>query len=98
MPAYVIAICEGPVRDPAAMARYSEMNRASAGKLAAQIKPLALYGALETLEGPAPEAVVLVEFPSVEAARAWYNSPEYQAAIPYRQRAADYRIMLVEGL
>lgn len=98
MPAYLIVTREGPVRDPAAMARYSEMNRASAGKFSSQLKPLAVYGATETLEGEAPDGVILLEFPTVEAAKAWYNSPEYQAALPHRQRAADYRVVLVQGL
>lgn len=97
MSVYVIVTREGPVRDAAALARYSEMNRASAGKFTA-LKPLAIYGATETWEGAAPDGVLLLEFPTVEAARAWYNSPEYQAAIPFRQRAADYRILMVQGL
>jgi uncharacterized protein (DUF1330 family) len=44
-------------------------------------------GANETLEGEwEPHRIVLLEFPSVEQARAWYDSPEYQAIIPLRQR------------
>lgn len=97
MSVYVIVTREGPVRDAAALARYSEMNRASAGKFTT-IRPLAVYGATEAFEGEAPDGVVLIEFPTAEDARAWYNSPEYQAAIPFRQRAADYRIVMVQGL
>jgi uncharacterized protein (DUF1330 family) len=49
----------------------------------------------ETLSGQwdAP-GVALVRFPSVEAARAWYNSPEYQALAPLRASAADMDIAL----
>lgn len=49
----------------------------------------------ETLAGQwdAP-GVALVRFPTVEAARAWYNSPEYRALAPLRAAAADMDIAL----
>lgn len=96
MPAYLIAQREGPVRDEAAMAEYQRMNRENQGEF--KLKPLAVYGATDALEGDAPDGTIIIEFPSVEEARAWYNSPAYQAAIPFRQKAADYRIFIVEGL
>lgn len=96
MPAYLIAQREGPVRDEAAMAEYQRMNRENPGDF--KLKPLAVYGATDALEGDAPDGTIIIEFPSVEEARAWYNSPGYQAAIPFRQKAADYRIFIVEGL
>jgi hypothetical protein len=40
----------------------------------------------------------LAVYGAMEEARAWYQSPAYQAAIPYRQQAADYRVIFVEGL
>ncbi len=62
------------------------------------VKPLALYGAIETLEGPPIEGAVIVEFPSLEEARAWYQSPSYQAAVQHRFKAGDYRVFMTEGL
>jgi uncharacterized protein (DUF1330 family) len=62
------------------------------------MKPLVVYGKMEVLEGQAPDGIVMLQFPSVVAARAWYQSPDYQAAIPHRQKAADYRAVIVEGL
>jgi uncharacterized protein (DUF1330 family) len=51
----------------------------------------------ETLAGTWDAAgVALVRFPSAEAARAWYNSPEYQALAPLRSSAADMDIALFE--
>jgi uncharacterized protein (DUF1330 family) len=47
-------------------------------------------GQAETLEGTPPHRLVVIEFPSVEQARAWYDSPEYQAILPIR--AAHSRI------
>jgi uncharacterized protein (DUF1330 family) len=62
------------------------------------LKPLALYGRHEVLEGPAIEGAVILEFPSVEAARTYYNSPGYQEAVQHRFLGADYRVFIVEGV
>ena len=98
MAAYVIVIRNEPVRDEAAMAEYQRMNRETANEFSAKLTPLVLYGAVEALEGPKPDGVIVLRFPTVEDAKAWYNSPAYQASLPYRKRAADYRAMLVQGL
>ena len=45
---------------------------------------------------PADRLVVL-EFPSMEQARAWYDSPEYQEVAPIRQAASRGRAVIVEG-
>jgi uncharacterized protein (DUF1330 family) len=62
------------------------------------VRPLALYGAIQTLEGPQIEGAVIAEFPTMEAALAWYNSPAYQQARQHRFKAGDYRVFLTEGL
>jgi uncharacterized protein (DUF1330 family) len=41
---------------------------------------------------------VIVGFPSLAAARAWYDSPEYSEIIPIRERAIDANIVLVRDL
>ncbi|MET1063429.1 MAG: DUF1330 domain-containing protein, partial [Arthrobacter sp.] len=51
-----------------------------------------------TLEGTPLDGVLVNEFPTVEDALAWYNSPAYQAALPHRQAAADYRVLIVQGV
>ncbi len=96
MPAYIIAIRRHPVRDADAMAEYQRRTRAMAGDF--KLIPRVVYGAVEPLEGAAPDGVVVIEFPTVEDARAWYEDGDYQAAIPYRRRAADYDMFIVEGL
>lgn len=63
-----------------------------------QVVPLAVYGDIITLEGSAPDGAIVLEFPTIEDAQAWYQSPDYQAAIPYRQQAADYDMFIVNGL
>jgi uncharacterized protein (DUF1330 family) len=60
--------------------------------------PRIIYGNIQSLEGKAPDGVILLEFPTVDEARAWYENPEYQEAIPFRQQAADYDVFIVEGL
>lgn len=96
MPAYVIFLRESPVHDPAAMAIYSGGSRDRPRD--PKLKPLAVYGALEALEGQSPDGVVILEFPTVEDARNWYYSPAYQAAAEHRKKAADYRAVIVQGL
>ena len=95
MAAYLIVIREGPVRDQEAYNTYVQMNQENPPK--AVIKPLVAYGAVNGLEGEAPDGVVMLEFDSVEEARSWYESPEYQAALPYRIKCGDWRAFIVEG-
>lgn len=60
---------------------------------------IARGGRTKTLEGEAPPSrVVIVEFPSMENAQAFYNSQEYQTIIPLRQAAAAGRLFVVEGV
>ena len=61
-------------------------------------RPLVVADAEEVVEGDWPSGrVVVLEFPSLEAARAWYSDPEYGELIPMRHRATDSRILFVEG-
>ena len=62
------------------------------------IKILAAYGRHVTLEGPEVEGVVVAEFPTLEEARAWYDSPAYQEVAQHRFRGAIYRGLIVEGV
>lgn len=55
-------------------------------------------GKTEVLEGdPSHNRMVLLEFPSIDAAQAWWNSQEYTRARLIRQRAATTRMILLEG-
>ncbi len=56
-------------------------------------------GEVVTLEGPEEDRrVVLLEFPSLEQAQAFYNSEEYQAAIKLRTGAATGSFIAVDGV
>uniref|UniRef100_A0A5Q5CJX4 DUF1330 domain-containing protein n=1 Tax=Mycobacterium sp. (strain JLS) TaxID=164757 RepID=A0A5Q5CJX4_MYCSJ len=94
MPKAYVLLTED-VKDPAGMAEY--------GKLASQTmgtaKVLAFGPAVENLEGQwHGNQTVLLEFESVDAAKQWYYSDEYQAAAKLRQAAADCNGVIVSGL
>lgn len=60
---------------------------------------MARGGATEVLEGEwRPRRVVILEFPSVAAARRWYDSEEYREPKALRRRAAVSSLVLVEGV
>ncbi len=48
-------------------------------------------------EEPAPLAMAVLEFPSLEQARAWFASDDYQAAAKIRRGGARNRFVLIEG-
>ncbi|SCL20594.1 Uncharacterized conserved protein, DUF1330 family [Micromonospora rhizosphaerae] len=52
----------------------------------------------EVIEGDWPGTVVIIEFPDVERARAWYASPAYQEILPLRLRHIEGSAILVEGV
>jgi len=55
-------------------------------------------GAMQVLEGDwQPDRMVVLKFPSVAKARAFYDSPEYAKAREARNGAAIMRMILVEG-
>ena len=56
-------------------------------------------GTAEPLEGDWPQRRrVMLEFPSVEAARRWYNSPEYEKPMALRKANSNGRLILLEGV
>lgn len=61
------------------------------------LKVLAAYGSQQVLEGTPPEGVVILEFPDIEAARAWYDSPAYQEVVKHRWNGSSYRVVIVQG-
>lgn len=63
-----------------------------------EVKAHAAYGTLEILEGPPILGAVVLEFPDMEAARAWYHSPGYQEVVQHRFKGADYHAFIVNGV
>lgn len=76
---------------------YAQQTQATIDKYGGKF--LVRGGQHETLEGDwQAKRVVIIEFPSVEQAKAWYNSPEYTAIIGIRHRSASSRMILVQGV
>jgi uncharacterized protein (DUF1330 family) len=95
MPAFMVFIRETTLDQSELEAYWSKIRATLEGH---PIKILAAYGQHVTLEGPEVEGVVVAEFPSVEEARAWYDSPAYQEVAQHRFRGAVYRGLIVEGV
>jgi uncharacterized protein (DUF1330 family) len=74
---------------------WSKIGKTFAGH---DVKLLASYGPHEDLEGPRTEGTVIAEFPSMEAAKAWYDSPAYREVRVHRLKGAIYRGLLVAGV
>lgn len=54
---------------------------------------------LRVMEGSWGDAgTIVIEFPSMDAATAWWDSPAYQEILPLRTRHMDADIILVEGV
>ena len=50
--------------------------------------------ALQVLEGPPAEYVIVTEWADMSSAQAWYNSPEYQQARKLREGAAQVQVII----
>lgn len=96
MPAYMIA--QLVFTDEAHIKEYRErvgpLIRKHGGRQLAGAKPA------KKLEGDwdLPDRAVVLEFPSLEAAQAWYDDPEYAPLIAMRQKETISKLMLVEGV
>jgi len=95
MSAYFVMIRE-ETTDASALAEYGP--RASLAAQHHPIKPLAIYGSLDQLEGDPIEGAVILEFPDLAAARAWYDSPAYQAAVKFRHAGSRSKAFFIEGV
>jgi uncharacterized protein (DUF1330 family) len=94
MPAYIIAEVE--VTNPAGYETYRPLAGASIAQYGGRF--VVRGGKSELLEGsPAPARVVVIEFADTAAAKRWYESPEYQAALKIRLANSRGRVILVEG-
>jgi uncharacterized protein (DUF1330 family) len=95
MAAYAVFIRES-VTDQAELDQYNAL--AGPSTVGHAVTPLAFYGAHEAWEGAASDGIVILQFPDMDAARAWYQSPAYQAAKVHRLKGANYRVLLTDGM
>jgi len=95
MPAYVIADLD--VTDPTGFEEYRKVVPATIEKYGGRY--LVRGGAMETLEGDWPwKRVVVLEFPSLEQAKRWYNSEDYRDPKALRFKTAKTKVILVDGV
>ena len=93
--AYILANVD--VTDPQQYEQYRKLSTIAMQAHGAEV--CVRGGKVEVLEGDwTPNRVVLLKFPTAEAARAFYDSPEYAAAKAARQGAAVMRMVLIEGV
>jgi len=94
MAAYVIIDVD--VNDPEVYEEYKKKGAPTI--LAYGGKPLARGGQTEVWEGKwQPQRMILLEFKSMDEARRWWNSPEYNEAKKLRHKAADANVVLLDG-
>jgi len=95
MVAYIIATID--VHDSAAYDTYRAKVPETLAKYGGKF--VVRGGPHETLEGDwHPKRVVVLEFPSMDAAKRWYNSPEYRPLIAIRKGASSGALVAVEGV
>ncbi|HEX6533600.1 MAG TPA: DUF1330 domain-containing protein [Gemmatimonadaceae bacterium] len=95
MSAYVISEVE--ILDEAIADRYKRLAAASISEYGGRY--LARGAGANVVEGePTKRQIVIVEFPSMERAKAWYASPAYAEALRLRATALDRRLTFVEGM
>ena len=94
MPAYIVV--NATVTDQALLDEYVAAAGSTLG--GHPVKALVATNSATVLEGDAGERVVVLEFPTRDAALAWYQSPEYQAVIDKRLNSTKGFLTLVDGL
>ncbi len=95
MPAYFV-FTRDETLDPAEMKLYGETVRPTFK--GHEMKILAAYGKQLVPEGPQTEGTVIIEFPTMEAAMAWYDGPAYREVREHRFKGGKYRAVLVQGV
>ncbi len=95
MSAYVILDID--VKDPSTYKEYVALAPATVAAYGGRY--LARGGKAETLEGEwVPKRLVILEFESLQQARAWLDSPEYGPVKKLRQKAAVSNMVSIEGV
>jgi uncharacterized protein (DUF1330 family) len=95
MPAYVVVEIE--IHDPASYDHYKTLAPPAIAAYGGRY--LVRGGEVTVLEGDwQPTRLVVLEFPSLERARAWWASPEYAEGKALRQRSATTRMIAIDGV
>jgi uncharacterized protein (DUF1330 family) len=93
LPGYVVS--EVDVTDPATFKEYAD--KAPSTVAASNGRFLIRGGKVEAIEGQPPKRFVVIQFDSFEKAKAFENSPAYNAIRPIRLNSAKSRVFIIEG-
>ncbi|MFI6458314.1 DUF1330 domain-containing protein [Streptosporangium amethystogenes] len=96
MTAYVIAHLRDPEELHPEVLEYMERIQATMDPFSGRF--IVHGGAVDVREGRWPGSVVMLEFPSGENARDWYESAAYQAILPLRADRLEGEVIIVEGV
>jgi uncharacterized protein (DUF1330 family) len=95
MPTYMIVTIKD-VKDRRSMEQYFEQVAPTFDDTG--VKVLSAYTPFKIVEGEGPiDGMVLLEFPDMETANRWYDSPAYKAVAHHRLYGADTQIIFLEG-
>jgi len=95
MPGYVVLSVE--VLDAERYKEYAQMGPPTVTRYGGRY--LVRGGPVELRSGSwEPKRLVILEFPSVEQARTWWDSPEYAPARTLREACAVSDVVIVEGV
>ena len=94
MRAYIIVFVKS-ISDQAALDEYARIGSPSLEQFHG--KKLTVHREFEVLEGESIEYPVILEFPTYEEAKAWYECPVYQEALQLRFKGSTSHAVLVQG-
>jgi uncharacterized protein (DUF1330 family) len=97
-PAFVIVERTATTGDESIQQQYATLARDILPKYGARYLARSQRNTLLEGDGAAPCCMAILQFPSMEAVRRWYDSPENQSAAKVRQSGAKFRIIAIEGL
>lgn len=95
MAAYIVAVVN--VKDAQRYQDYVVLAPAAIAKFGGRYLARGPISSVLEGSGLGANRVVVVEFPSIESAKSFYHSTEYQSAREKRIGAADFTMMLIEG-
>jgi len=97
-PAFVIVQRTATTGSESIQAEYAKLAREILPKYGARYLARSQRNVLLEGNDPAPCCIAILQFPSVDAVRRWYDSPENQSVAKVRQSGAKFEIVAVEGL
>ena len=97
-PAFVIVERTATTGDESIQQQYATLARDILPKYGARYLARSQRNTLLEGDGAAPCCMAILQFPSMEAVRRWYDLPENQSAAKVRQSGAKFRIIAIEGL